>query len=189
MADNFLPDNYEDNENLNETSNRYMKFETGENKFRVLASAIVGWEWWETTPEGGRTPKRVRIDEKLDVSKLEDPESVKRFWAFPVYNYKLNKIQILEITQKGIQSTLRGLAKSKDWGSPTGYDISVVREGEGLETKYEVIPSPPKPLDKEVEKEFKGMYLNLKTLYEGGDPFAKPEDKITDKDLDEIDES
>jgi len=173
----FLPDNYDKNENLNETGSRYMKFETGENKFRVLASAIVGWEWWESTPDGGRTPKRVKIDKKLDIATIADPESVKRFWAFPVWNYKLEKVQILEITQKGIQSTLRGLAKSADWGSPINYDISIIREGETMQdTKYELLPSPPKPLDKEIEKEFKNMYLDIEKLFEGKDPFTKEED-------------
>src|SRR3972149_9003865 len=170
----FLPDNLDKNENLNERASQYMKFEQGENKFRVLASAIVGWKWWETTEEGGRTPKRVRIDEKIDISTLEAPESVKRFWAFPVWNYKVEKVQILEITQKGIQNTLKGLARSKDWGSPMNYDISIIREGETMQdTKYEVIPSPPKPLAKEIEKEFKNTYPRLEALYKGEDPFKK----------------
>ena len=181
---NFLPDNYEKNENLNDTKTKYMKFEKGENKFRVLASAIVGWEWWETTADGGRTPKRVHIDEKIDIGTLEDPESVKKFWAFPVWNYKLEKVQILEITQKGIQNTIKGLARSKDWGSPTGYDLTVIREGEGFETTYEVIPSPPKELDKEIEKQFKSMYLKVEKLFDGGDPFTKEEKfEMTEKQM------
>jgi len=173
----FLGKDYDKNENLNETANKYMRFESGENKFRILASAIVGWEWWETTKEGGKTPKRVRIDEKLSVDKLEDPESVKRFWAFPVWNYKLEKIQILEVTQKGIQNALKALTRSKDWGHPTGYDIAIFRTGETMQdTKYEVIPSPPKPLDSEIEKTFKETYLKLDKLYEGGDPWKKEDD-------------
>jgi len=38
----FLGKDYDKNENLNETANKYMRFESGENKFRILASAIVG---------------------------------------------------------------------------------------------------------------------------------------------------
>ena len=169
----FLPKDYDKNEKLNDTGSGYMKFEQGENKFRILASAIVGWEWWEDKPDGTRTPKRVKIDEKIDISKLADPDSVKRFWAFPVWNYKLEKIQILEVTQKGIQATIRGLSKSSDWGTPIGYDLSVIKEGEKLLTKYEVVPSPPKPLDKEIDSEFKSMYLNLEALKKGDDPFKK----------------
>ena len=160
-----------------------MKFEKGENKFRVLATAIVGWEWWEETEDGKRTPKRVKIDEKLDISKIDDPNTIKRFWAMPVWNYQLDKVQILEITQKGIQGTLKGLARSKDWGSPVGYDISVIREGDGMETKYEVIPSPPKTLAKEIGEAFKATPIKLEALYEGADPFEKNEFDI---DLDEI---
>jgi len=185
MAD-FLGKDYDKNENLNETSSRYMKLETGDNKFRILDSAIVGWEWWEATKEGGRTPKRIRIDEKIDVSSLEDPGSVKRFWAMPVWNYKLGVVQILEITQKGIQATLKGLVKNEDWGSPTGYDITIVREGETMQdTKYEVIPSPPRELSKDIKDEFESMHINLDALYEGLDPFK--EEQLTDKDIDDID--
>lgn len=40
------------------------------------------------------------------------------------------------------------LSKSPDWGAPnvdeTGYDLVVIREGEGLKTKYFVNPTPAK---------------------------------------------
>jgi len=173
----FLPEDYEKNEKLNETSNRYMRFEQGENKFRVLGSAITGWEWWVTTKEGGRTPKRVKINEKIDVSSIEEPESIKRFWAFPVWNYKIGKVQILEITQKGIQSIIRGLTSSEDWGSPLNYDLSVIRTGESLDTKYEVIPSPPRDVDDKILKEFKLTHINLNALYDGDDPFKNEDEE------------
>lgn len=174
MTNNFLQDNYDKNESLNSSAGKYMKFKIGSNKFRILTSPIVGWEWWENDPEdkGKRRPVRVRLDEKIDISKLEDPDSVKRFWAMAVYNYDDESVQILEITQKGIQNTLKGLARSKDWGTPLGYDVVVAREGEGLETKYEVIPSPPKELSEEVKKAFKEMPINLEALFENDDPFS-----------------
>ena len=40
---NFLPDNYK----IPTTSN-YMKFAEGKNTFRVLSSAITGWEYFTT---------------------------------------------------------------------------------------------------------------------------------------------
>jgi hypothetical protein len=104
----------------------------------------------------------------------------------PVWNYKLGVVQILEITQKGIQATLKGLVKNEDWGSPTGYDITIVREGETMQdTKYEVIPSPPRELSKDIKDEFESMHINLDALYEGLDPFK--EEQLTDKDIDDID--
>jgi hypothetical protein len=179
----FLPQDYDKNENLNETGGSYMRFQEGENKFRILASPIVGWEWWNEV-DGKRKPNRVRINETIDVSKVDDEENVKRFWAMPVWNYATKKIEILEITQKGLQNTLKALSKDEEWGSPLEYNISVIRTGKDLGTTYELIPSPPKPLDKEIADKFKEAHINLEALFDGDDPFS-----ASSKELDEMDEA
>jgi len=168
MEDVFLPDEYE----VPAGEGGYMKFEIGENKFRVLASPILGWEFWQEEKDGSKKPLRFRMTEKIPVDDLQDPEGGKHFWAMPVWNYKSKSVQILEITQKGIQRTLRALAKEKEWGSPINYDISVVRSGEGLGTEYEVIPSPPKILPKEIKEKWEETVINLEALFDGDDPFA-----------------
>ena len=89
----------------------------------------------------------------------------------PVWNYKAKRVQILEITQKGIQRTLRSLAKDEDWGSPLGYNISVVRTGEGLQTEYETIPAPPSELSDEIKNAHAAMKINLEALFSGEDPY------------------
>src|SRR3990167_9896089 len=150
LDETFLPDEYE----VPAGEDRYMKFEMGENKFRILASPILGWEYWNADEKGGRKPLRFRMDEEIDVSTLDEPDKAKHFWAMPVWNYKQEKVQILEITQKGIQRTLRALAKDKEWGSPLEYNISVVRTGESLQTVYETMPSPHKPLDEKIKKAY-----------------------------------
>jgi hypothetical protein len=181
----FLPKEYSENKALNETGGSYMKFTKGINRFRIMSSPIVGWEWWEETEDGKRAPKRVRINEKLDVSTIADPESIKRFWAMCVYNYELKKIQILEITQKGIQRTLEGLVADEDWGTPVQtYDIVVTRSGDGMETKYEVLPKPKTEIDKGIIQLYKDMHISLEALFDGDDPFAE---RVTDKELDEVD--
>jgi len=145
----FLPKGYE----VPAGQSSYMKFEQGENKFRILASPILGNEGWVTKKDDDgkevRKPIRKRMHEDIIGEELGDPERIKHFWAMPVWNYKAKSIQILEITQKKIQRTLRALAKSKDWGSPLNYDIGVHRTGETMQdTEYQVVPSPPKKLDK-----------------------------------------
>ena len=175
----FLPKDYE----VPAGDSGYMKFEIGENKFRILASPILGYEFWNEDKEGNRKPVRFKMDAEIQVDELQDPEGGKHFWAMPVYNYKAKRVQILEITQKGIQRTLRALAKDKDWGSPLGYNISVVREGEDLQTKYEVIPSPPRLMDKEIKEAYEKMTINLEALFDGDDPFKT---EVTDKDLEEV---
>lgn len=145
-----------------------MKFEKGANKFRVLDSAILGYEWW--VEEGGkRSPERSRTFQEA-VNRGVEP--IKHFWAFPVWNYEESKVQILEITQKGIMSSIKTYVESEDWGDPKGYDLTVKREGDGFDTEYQVIASPHKALSKEIQAEFANTSINLEALYEGSDPFA-----------------
>ena len=176
---NFLPDKYE----IPQKSDNYMRFQDGENKFRILSSPIIGWEGWKTQSDGSHKPIRVPMDGKLVMDDIDDEEQIKHFWAMPVFNYKEEKIQILKITQKGIQKSLKALAKSADWGSPLEYDILVTKSGQKLETEYQVNPVPPKPLDKALEQLYKDTPINLEALYTGGDPFA---DKSVDVDPNDI---
>lgn len=164
----FLPDNYE----VPSSSDNYMKFIKGENKLRILTSPILGFVWWEGE-NGNRKPVRVPMGEAINIKDIDDPESVKHFWAMVVYNYQEKRIQILELTQKGIQKTLRALAKDEDWGSPVRtYDIVVTRSGDGMETRYEVLPKPAKQLDSKILEQFEAMNIDLNALYAGADPFS-----------------
>ncbi len=179
---NFLEDNYE----VPQKPGNYMKFVSGENKFRILARPIKGWEYWKTMADGTRKPIRKQMDDKIIMSDVEEGEdSVKHFWAMPVWNYKDERIQILEITQKGIQTSIAGLARSKDWGSPLEYDILVIKSGQQLLTKYEVHPVPPKKLDEGIIQLFTDMNINLNALYDGEDPFKSDQVNVDDipKDL------
>jgi len=176
MADEFLPKDY----NVPTNSDKYMKFVKGENRFRVLCSPILGYEWWIETDDGKRTPKRVPMDKSISISEV-DPEELKHFWAMAVWNYTAEKVQILEITQRGIQKTLRALAKDEDWGSPVlKYDIVINRIGEGMETRYEVFPKPARKLDEEIVKLYNDTEIDLTALYRGEDPFSTSSEKIAD---------
>lgn len=177
----FLPKNEEIPSGLD----KYMKLEQGENKFRVLGSPVIGYEGWKTQEDGSKRPVRVPKGETMDIDLVDDPEEIKYFWALPVWNYKTEKIQILMLTQKTILRTILGLSRSKDWGSPLGYDIAVIREGEGMKTEYNVIPSPHKELDKKIEKTWKETKINLELLFENKDPW---ENEVTQSDMDKIDE-
>jgi len=170
----FLPDDYE----VPTAEGGYMKFEQGENKFRIMCKPIMGYEHWVDTEDGKRKPVRSRMGEGIKVDEVEDPSNIKHFWAMVVWNYKVNRLQILEITQKGLQKAIRALVRDKAWGSPLGYDISIVREGEGLETEYNLIPSPPKPVDKEIAKAYKEASINLEALFDGDDPFVASSEDI-----------
>lgn len=167
--DNFLPENYD----VPASGGSYMKFKDGENRFRILASPILGWEYWVSDMDGNRKPLRRRMDKPFTTAEVDEPEKIKHFWAMPVFNYSTKHIEILEITQKGIQKKLRALARDEDWGSPLGYDLVVTKSGQSLETEYEVIAKPAKAVEESVEKAFESMTINLEALYDGGDPFAE----------------
>jgi len=161
----FLPDNYKTPEG------NFMKFKQGDNCFRVLDSAITGYEYWNNekrpirSPSSfGAVPPDIRVEDDGKIS-------IKHFWMFPVWNYDAEKIQILEITQKGVQDAIKVLIKNPKWGDPTGFDLTISKEGSGFDTTYQVMPSPHSKLDAEVVKSYKAMKLNLPAVFTGDDPF------------------
>jgi hypothetical protein len=175
----FLPANYKE-----PVVSNYMRFEKGDNRFRILSHAIIGWEWWEDGENGSRKPFRVRMD-----GVVPSGTDTKHFWAFPVYNYQDEKVQILEITQKGIQRSIKALAQNVKWGDPKEYDIVVTRTGDGMETEYNTVPEPKEKLDDKIWELYESMEINTEALYDSGDPFAKDvEEKYTNEgNKDEID--
>jgi hypothetical protein len=95
---------------------------------------------------------------------IDKPEEIKHFWAFVVWNYKEEKVQILEVTQKGIQKKLESLFNDADWGSPRNYDLVVTKSGEGMDTRYEVMPKVPKAIDEGIVKLYEDMHITLEAL-------------------------
>ena len=111
--DQFLSDDY----TPPPSNTRYMKFQEGENGFRILSSPIIGWEYWTADNKPVRlTYTQENYDKAYPIAlKNPDPKNqkVKHFWAMIVWNYATNRMEILEITQKGIQGALRTLSQKK----------------------------------------------------------------------------
>ena len=154
----------------------YMKFAEGENRIRILASdkddpptAIVGMEAWTTDAEGNRKPVRCQPGQKLTGDFEEDP---KEFWAMLVWDYQADQVRILSITQKGIQGEILSLKQDPEWGDLREYDLSIIKTGKGLETRYNVVPKPKKELPKETLQVIADAEINLMALFSGDDPFA-----------------
>jgi len=161
-----LPDDYD----VPTSNGGYMKFTKGENIFRILDEPILGWEGWVETPDG-KEPKRFRMDEKPeDTSDFRD--GLQHFWAMPVWNYDQEEVQVLQLTQSTIQQAIKAYYADEDWGDPTEYDINVNREGDGLETSYQVTPKPHSELSDAVKTAWEETNINLDALYTGDDPFA-----------------
>ena len=165
---NFFPD---ENYKLPVSSN-YMKFVEGDNTFRVMSSAIIGWEYWNTDNKPVRSKERpVHMPDDIKIEK-DGTMRINHFWAFAVWNYEDKKIQILELTQKGIMKAMQSLVKNPKWGNPIGYDITVSRSGSGLDTEYfpQAIPHSEAPSEAVVM--YERMKINLDALYTGEDPFV-----------------
>lgn len=183
----FLPQDYD----VPESSSRYMKLKPGDNRFRVLDSPVIGYEYWVYEKDTS-TPIRVKtMDEAVNAENYlptrgdGKPNQIKHFWAMPVINYATGKVEILEITQKSIQKTIKELAQDEDWGDPRQYDIAITRQGEGLETEYSVVPKPNKPLSTEHASEWAKLKptVNLEALFDGGDPFGAATSKVASSDV------
>jgi hypothetical protein len=188
MTDDFFsnaPENYE----VPKNDSAYMKFEQGENKFRILEKPIFGWEAWEPGTDGKDKPVRFKMDARpTDASPFRNGR-INHFWAMPVWNFKNKRVEILQITQKTILASIENLARNEEWGSPLTYSIAVTKKGTTKEdTEYQVAPMPHKPVPEDVAdafKEIKAKGFNMNELYKGGDPF-KP--STTDTTVSAVDE-
>ena len=71
----------------------------------------------------------------------QETASIKYAWV--VYNLTDDAAQILQLPVTGFKA-LQSIAADDDWGDPTGYNITVRRDGTGKTTAYTVNPTPNK---------------------------------------------
>lgn len=158
----FLPENYE----APKEESNYFKLKKGENKFRILSGAITGYEYWNTfkKPVRSTTPfKGVPADAQMNDQGQFAP---KHFWAFIVWNYEAEKVQILEVTQKTVMQSIGSYVDNAKWGDPKGYDFVVTATGDGMDREYNVIVEPHSPApEADISK------IKLEALFVSGDPF------------------
>jgi hypothetical protein len=182
MADDFLPKGTE----IPASPSNFTKFKSGDNKIRILGSAITGWELWI----GGKPVRRKEVGEFMseelanaDMNKFTGMRRTPSyFWAFPVYNYETKEVEILEADQKRILRGIESFLEDEDYGKdPKKYDLVINKDDETDPVFYSVRAKPPKELDKGIKaycEEIVGK-INLKALYDGTDPFEEfdvPED-------------
>lgn len=171
--DNFLPEGT----SIPAGESKYMRFTEPENKFRVLGSAIVGFELWVSGKPVRRKNKEDFTSQELlnaDVNKFTGKKKTPQyFWAFPVFNYQTNNIEVLEVTQVTIMRGIQDYLDDPDYGNPRGYDLNVIRDESGDKVEYRVKAKPPKKIDAGIFQAFIDMNIDLTALYRGEDPFAE----------------
>lgn len=149
------------------TSDYLNKFIQGDTTFRVLAPAIVGYEYFNTDNKPVRSEEM--FEETPDIKK---DGSVKHFWAFPIWNYEAERVQILELTQKSIMTAMKALIDNPKWGNPIAYDITITRKGSTMnDTEYAVMPNPHTSISDTIAAAYLKRPIKLEELYSGGDPF------------------
>lgn len=150
----------------------YYKLKDGENTFRIVSEAIVGYEYWNNDNKPVRSREEFESTPDIRVEKDGTQSKIKHFWAFLVWNYEAQKVQIMEITQATIQGALKALENNKKWGDTKDYDITIVREGSGFDTTYQVTPNPKEELEEAGKIKVANAKIRLEALYEGNDPFG-----------------
>lgn len=161
--ENWFPEGYTTPSDVSS----YMKLEDGDNNFRILSKPVIGWEYWteENKPKRSKTKwETTPSDIKLD--KDGKATSIKHFWSFLVYNYKVGAVQSFEITQATVMKALKALIENPKWGAPTGYDITINRTGKELLTKYSVVPNPHSPLTDEIKEQVAKSEIDLESIFE-----------------------
>jgi hypothetical protein len=106
-----------------------------------------------------------------DLGDGNQPADTKRTWAFKVWNYDIEEIQILEVSQRSIQDYLHSIATGKirkDW---TKYPIQITRKGEKMETVYTCMAGDNQAITLEIEKAMANTFVNLQAMATGQDPF------------------
>lgn len=156
-----------------------MKLEEGANKFRILSAAVVGFVFWTVDNK----PVRVREYPQIIPANIRADSKIKHFWAFAVWNYAAEAVQVLELTQATIQTAINDLIINDEWGEPTEYDITIVRKGEGLETEYTVQPSPHKAAAVGIVRAYESKKVKLDALFDGGSPFEDSDTFDVEKEL------
>lgn len=168
--DAWVPEDY----NVPSGGSPFMRFEDGDNVVRILSKPTFGWELWiENKPLRRKDKAEFTKDElaKADINSFSGERSrPQHFWALPVWNYAAKQVQLLQINQSSVQSQLLGYVRNPKWGALDRYDVNIVKGKVGQQTKYQVQPEPPTPLDKDIEEVWKNVTLHMDEYFTGGRP-------------------
>lgn len=170
MTASFIPQNY--TRPTTSGGGDYTKLQDGSNSLRILSEQLlVGYVYWNKDGKPVRSEQHPGQPADVRIGQDGKPEKVKEFWAMAVYNIGAGKVELWEVTQGQIKDALESLAHDAEWGHPSQYSIKVTKSGKGLETKYAVMPSAPRPLPADVQAVVDASPVNLRALIDGGNLF------------------
>lgn len=175
-------DFYQEGYRLPDKKKQFMKFEVGDNHFRILSAPLMGFVHFnnENKPvrklfvDGDFSEEEMKQNKAKKDADSGNYEGSRHFWALIVWSYNHSAPKILEITQSTIMKAIDSHVKDQDWGDPRAYDIVVTRTGTGkTDTEFSLRAKPKKELSKDIsdiviELENK---CNLNALMSGDYPF------------------
>ena len=156
------------------TGSNYLKITEDAQEFRILASPIVGWEYFKVDGDRSVPVRQKEAFEEIPADS-KDGSRPKEFRAFPVWNHTLGKVQIMEVTQASIKKEILKYVQDEDnWGDPKTYDFSISRTWKGKETRYTLMALPKSKFVSADDENWafeQAKSINLSALYDWDDPF------------------
>lgn len=147
-----------------------------ETRLRFVLPGITGYGGWTTDKKPIRFEMMpAKLPENL-APNMNGTTGLRFFIAGLVWEYETKSFKIVEFTQSTLIEAIKRYTADADYGNALDYDIKITRTGSDLNTKYSLMPSPPKPLAKEIVDAMQAdnFYCNLNALFDNEDPFAKP---------------
>jgi len=150
--------------------------------------SLAGYEVWGTNNEGKRVSMKFRTQparediqtraEEEGVS-LKGDEKAKGFYAFFVYSYEAEKVQVFQFSQASlIDPIIASLSDEEIGAEPHAYDFKLSATGTGMDKRYAAMCVPGKRRQPAVEKKVTAAWeevqeagADLSNLLVGADVF------------------
>lgn len=165
----FLPQGYE----VPKEPSQYMKFENGQNKFRILQSPVLGYVYFNTENKPVRSKEIPKNPQDLGTNKFTgEINKINHFWGLKVYNFSTKRVELLEIKQKTILSQILSFAGDSDWGDPRDFNITIDKKGDynkKEKVEYLVKFSPKNnEITEEMQKAIDDYDIDFEEWFRGG---------------------
>lgn len=161
------------------TASQFVKLEIGTTKLRILDSGIAGFEAWTLDNKPVRLPMNEQgkmegeFKEPIKNKRDKDEPDIKVFWAFTVWNYETESIQIWSFTQAGIRKAIIALRQDPDFSDILKFDIKITKTKTGSEAtnvEYSVLPGKESELPDEAREAIINSNIDLNKLFVGEYP-------------------
>ena len=149
--------------------------------------SLAGWQVWASKTEGGRVPLRFASEptpadirqRATEEGATVEPSECRAFYAFAVWNYDEERVQVFQFHQASIASPIiESLSDEEIEAEPSAYDFIIKATGSGMDKRYSVTTMPGKRRQPKIESQVDAAWqkvveagFDLKALLMGGDPF------------------